>query len=76
MEGPARPIDAPPPTLPVDIAPDGGAEAVPGRDRHHRADAIPIPKDDTEWTTRWTSSPLLRGASPLTVGKPWPVRDR
>lgn len=25
------------------------------------------------WTTRWTSSPLMRGASPLTVGDRWPA---
>lgn len=29
------------------------------------------PLDEAGWTTRWTSSPLLRSASPLTVNDTW-----
>jgi hypothetical protein len=39
-------------------------------------DAVP---DEADWSTRWRSSPLLRGASPLTAYLPWgsaPGRNR
>jgi hypothetical protein len=75
MEGPARP-NAPPPEPPiVEIPPDGHTGSAPTRKLRSITAKIEPPKDETEWTTRWTSSPLLRGASPLTVGKPWRVRD-
>ena len=76
MEGPARP-NAPPPEPPIlEIPPDGPAKGTPTRKLRSRTANADLPKDETEWTTRWTSSPLLRGASPLTVGKPWRVPDR
>jgi hypothetical protein len=57
-------------------APDGRSERLIPRSPRSRMANVDPPKDETEWTTRWTSSPLLRGASPLTVGRPRRVPDR
>jgi hypothetical protein len=73
MEGPARPSATATPSQ--EIPPDGCTEGATTSEERLRTTSLDLPKDETGWTTRWTSSPLLRGASPLTVGRPWRVPE-